>query len=229
MSESTEDLIREFRESSQKLKSISRYLTLGIVGVILIFLVLILSSFRNFAKHGVPQLVGALEGHASPLVQKYAPSISSAINNALPAFANSFHKTLEGDLPKIEEQMSAEAERLEKYLEGKWPEYEQQIQKLILEQEDVLRKEFSGTLSEDKVEDLALAYGHALSQKYHKILHKDMNQHVDTADKIAQNLQKIGDQEKTEDPVNLQEALGLFLELAGLEMQSGIEKAKSKK
>lgn len=229
MSESTEEIIQEFRESSKKLKSISRYLTLGIVGVILLFLVLILGSFKNFANQGVPQLVVSLQGHAGPLAQKYGPKLSQAMSTALPAFASSFHKTLEKDMPKIEEQMSSEAEKLEKYLENKWPDYEKEIHRMIVEQEDVIRREFSGVLSEDKAENLALAYGQAVTLKYHQFLHKDMNKHVDAADQIAQNLQKIGDEEKSSEPLNMQEALGLFLELAGLELQSGIQKSESAK
>lgn len=229
MSEATQELIEEFRNSSQKLKSTSRFITLGIVGIILVFLILIFSTFRTFANQGVPQLVSSLQLQAAPLAQKYSPKITSAIQDAIPAFANAFHKTLEKDLPNIERQMSEEASRLENYLENKWPLYEQEIQKMILEQEETIVKEFSDVLTEEAAENLAFAYGDALNNRYQKLMHDDLKEHIDVADSIAQNLQKIAEQENVEKPINLQEALGLFLELAGIEIQSGIEKFKSSK
>lgn len=141
-----------FLETKQLRKSIARVktcLTVGILGIIIVFFILILNLFRNFDTENFSRCLSA---EMKTLTPKFSKTAVEIIREALPVYQSAFSEEFEKKLPDIKKDIEREALAFSKYMSTNVPRVLERDVGLLLERAKVkIFRECPELLDEKKI------------------------------------------------------------------------------
>jgi hypothetical protein len=216
-------LIEAHRSAERSRATARRSISLLIVGVIVIHLGLLWSALTDFRSRDFPEFLGAVGGELANISPRLVSDVQDMVNRLYPHYVHVFSQMFERDYPRMADTAHAELSKLDAYAQEKWPLIEGGIVDLTLTSEDVVREEMSNILSDDEVQRISAAYGAAIHNRFNEVLTTTLKEHVDLSREIGLNLDRmVATEPDLAQPVSMQEALGILLELAGSELQQGL-------
>lgn len=219
----SQELIAAYRQTGKNRALARRCITLLILGVILVHIGLLWAIIRDFRYNRMPEFVAAMSTEMANISPKFIDDVRDMVNRLYPHYVSVFQKMFERDWPKIKEITLEEMRLLDAHAQKSFPEIEKGIVEVVLTSEETLQEELNKFVSPAEVEETAVAYGKALQKKYDTFLSITFREHVNVSKEIGGNLEKIIAMEPDiTQPVDMQEALGILLELVGTELQKGL-------
>ena len=216
-------LVATCRESEKARAFARRCVTLIILGVIIVHAGILFATVKDFQSNRVPEFWGAVSVEAANMSPQLVLDVRDMANRLYPHYVLVFQKMFERDLPTIQAKAEEEFGLLDAYGKERWPDIEQGIVDLMLTSEEVVRKELEKYVTPEEARDIAAQYAAAAGTKFEDILSNALSGHSEVAREIGENLEKMIETEPDiEQPVDMAEALGILLELAGTEMQKGL-------
>lgn len=222
--------IEAYQKSVQELSIARKTITVSLVGVILLSVVVLCFSASNFMKKGVPEFTTAFREGIAPVASQNIERIRLMAGNLYPVYADAFQKMFDQDLPKMEEEFHRQMEGLDKYAQGRWPLFQKDLNKIIYDQEAYITQQMRTLVGEKQAKEVAHMYRTSAVQKITEHLLIGLTDHQIVLDEIRENLDRIVFTEPDiVPPVNVQEAIGMLVELAGVNLQKEAELSHQEK
>lgn len=216
-------LIATLRRLEKNRALARRCVSLLLLGVIAVNICLLWSAIMDFKNNRLPEFVSAMGTEMTYISPKFADDLTHMFNRLYPRYIAAFQKTFERDGPVIKEKADEEMRKLQDYAFKRLPNLEAGILDVRSASEHMVREEMSKFVTPEEAEQISEAYGKALQDKYNEILSTTLNEHVKVAEQIGDNLQEmIATEPDIKQPIEMQEALGILLELSGVELQKGL-------
>ena len=216
-------LVSLHQEALKKMRRARKTVTIGLVAVILGALFCLFGMAKNFMNHGVHEFSANLQRDIQPIASRHLTSLQDILADAYPVYTGEFQNMFSDNLPKMEAALFAELTRLDGYAKKRWPEFEKAIERMAFDQQLVIHQNLVSLVGEDEADRISKMYEVALPRKFNGFFLDHLIEHQDVIDDIRQNLDRLV---KTEPdilpPIQLQEAIGIFLELAGIKLQEEV-------
>lgn len=221
-STTSQELMETYHQTEKNHARARRCITLLILGVIAVHICLLWTAYKDFSHNRVPEFTAALGEEVANLSPQIVSDVRDMVNRLYPHYTSVFQQMFERDWPKMKDTAFEEMEKLDAYAQEKWPEIEKGIVDVVLTSEETLMEELSAFVTPAEAEAIAVDYIVALEDIYKDILSSTLQEHVNVAKEIGRNVEDMmATEPDIEQPVNMQEALGILLELAGSELQKG--------
>jgi len=217
------ELIDRFREAQRARAAARRATSLLILGAVAVYGTLIWATFLDFRNNRLPQLSQALAREAAARAPGLAGEARGMLNRLHPHYVDSLREVMERDWGKLRYEALAQADELDAYAQDRWPRMQEGIARLAATAENVSREELSRVLPMEQARQLGLAYGEALHRHYDRLLSDVSFDHTVLALEIGENLESLIATEPDIEPrADCREAVGILLELAGVELQESL-------
>jgi len=214
-------LITAYKESIQKSSRARRTVAILHIATYLIFLFAIYQSFRTFTEYRLPELWQTVGIELSSDSDQYARQLLFAAHKVSPAYWTSFKRQFTKDWPKYEGDVKQELETLTKYVGKRWPRFESALKEMALAQHKIIQKELGISLGPERAHKIAMAYRKAVKERFRALLATWIKQHIEVGSQLESNFRiLLSTEPDIPRPIAQREALGLFLELIGLELQA---------
>ncbi|MBN1675858.1 MAG: hypothetical protein JXR37_32745 [Kiritimatiellae bacterium] len=218
-----EELKALWYKTQRKRHFARRCITLLLLGVVAVHVGLLWATVKDFRHNRIPDFAAAMSAEAANISPRFVADLQSMLNRLNPHYMRTFENMFVRDWPKMKETALREMRQLDVYARQRWPQIEAGINDLVVTSEEVAREELAKFATPEDVKTISVAYGKALHEKYEVILTSTLKDHAAVAEDIGENLEKMIETEPDiQPPVEMQEAVGILLELAGLELQQGL-------
>lgn len=216
------ELIRAYRESVRSRAVSRRASTLLVMGVIFVFLGLLWAEFNDFRYRKMPEFMSALTTQASEMAPILSKDLMDLANRVYPYYTDVFYQMFQRDMPAFQKELDEQYKQLETFAQGEWPAIEQGIADLIITTEETSLAELNRIISPDDAVAVSHAYAGVIGEKLTDYFNTRLHKHVEVAKNIGSQLDQITHLEPDMNrPIELTEALGILLELSGIELQNG--------
>ncbi len=224
---SPEQLIAAYRETIRQRTVARTCVSLAVLGVVVIYVFMIWNTVMQFKNERLPDFARALGVQFASLTPKMTAQVGGMVERLYPEIQAAVHQKASQNWPAIEGELHNQMLLLAKFAESRWPLIQQGIVQLIQLQRAAVHKELKDILDEDDAESISEAYGAALQKKYEDIVAMTLGSYGDVlvknAKEIGNVLNAMADKEsKVRNPKEMQEILGILLELAGVHLQQNL-------
>ena len=214
----------QYEESIKKLRIARKTITVSLVAVILLALMSIWSAANGFMDEGLPEFANELHRGIHPVAVSHLDDVQDAIGEVFPVYSKEFQEMFSKNLPLMEAALDSELTKLEAYAQKRWPDFQNSIERLAFDQERLVVESLEKIVGEDRAAHVNKMYEDEIRRRVEDFFLNNLVEHQDVIDDIRANLDKLA---RTEPdiipPVELHEAIGVLLELAGVKLQQGIE------
>ncbi len=216
-----EQLMAEYHRVIAQRNSARRLLMGFCILTIMIFGMFTWRAGEGFAHQGL-QVVGDQVGqHLQANSQEYTLMLSKTATQILSAYRLAISRQIEKDLPKLEVVTHEELTKLNQYTQARWKDFEYELKNMSADHEKIMKEELAKILTEEQANELFLAYGLEVEGRMQTFLKSAFGEHLRVGEQIASNIHRITELEpELSHPVDVHHAIGLILELAGLEFQN---------
>jgi hypothetical protein len=216
------ELINAYHLSVKNRAVARRCTTLLTLGVVFVFVGLLWAEFNDFRYRKMPDFCTALSNEAADMTQGLSKDLMAVVNRVYPYYLTVFDQMFQRDLPTFDTELKNQLSQLDTFAQGEWPLIEKEITELILTTEEVSTEALAKFLSPDDARALSDKYAAVVGEQLTTYFDTRLHQHVAVAKNIGAQLDQISTMEPDmQRPVELTEALGLLLELSGIELQRG--------
>ena len=213
-------LIEEYHEAVSGRARLRRILTSVMLAAFVVFGMLLYSNGKTFASSGLKSVHAELSDHLRSNGPHYADSLAHVAGGVATAYKDAALKQLKTDLPKLEKVTEKELGELNNFTQKRWGDFEKELATMSKEQEAIIREELGKIVSEGRAKEIAANYGTELDERIQRFLTSSFTEHLRVGEQIAHNLNRITELEPDiNPPLDVNHAIGLTLELAGLEIQ----------
>lgn len=224
---SEEDLIAGYENAKAELKKAKRIIGSIIFVIVITNVLVMVTSTRNFAKNRTGEFALALTQNMKPVATNHLPQVQGIAKNLAPIYYKELNKMLRKEIPAIETRVRADLDELESFAISSWPSFQDEITMMFVHQENNilgrLEKLLGKRIEEGEAQRISNAYKVALTQRIEKSWQNLLTEHQKLVGDIGSNLEALTSTEPDLNRnVEIEEALGIMLELAGIELQSGI-------
>jgi hypothetical protein len=229
MSSEHEELIDELREI-RKSKSRSRML----IGFLFLMATsvpigLLAQAAYTFYTTQAMEVVGVIAEEAMVVAQHRLPDVQSRVDRVGKTYIAEFQKVADRDLESMQKELFDQLKYVSDYAGSKWGVMQERVDALAERQESVLFRRLNELLELDlppeELRRLQQKYAEAVSQRLIAHWRRFYDDHKVAIDKLETGLMKASRREP--DLMRIvagQEAAGMVLEFAGLELQSQIHR-----
>lgn len=220
-----QELIAAYHAAEKGRGRARRVVSLLVLGVILAYVAVIIATINDFRTRRMPEFAAALGNEAASLMPGLTRDLQGMMNRLYPHYVNTFQQMFERDWPEIEKAGRAELATLDQYAQSKWPKLEQGVNDLLTTTEEVTREELNQFLTPEETEQILNAYGEALDKQVKHLMERRMKDHASAAESIGKTLADMActEPDLANRQIPLHEASGMLMELAGIEMQKGLQ------
>jgi len=217
-----QELVERLRAAQQKRAAAARSITLMLLGTVVVYVFLIWNSVLDFRRHRLPEFTAALNEEASHLAPKVADEMQGMMNRLYPRYVDAFQTMFERDMDKMQAECIAQMELLEAHARERWPDVQEELGSFVFSVEETCKAELGRYVAGGDAEAVCVSAGKALHEQYEQLLAQRLRDHVAVAREIGENLEKmLAAEPDISHPIAMTDALGVTLELAGLELQQG--------
>jgi hypothetical protein len=214
-------LIENYEVACKKLKRARMSVSGLILSLILGFALISICTVKDFAKNDIAQVASLVVQNFSNDSANYSALLSGAVNRILPVYQKALSSQIEKDTPLVQAAVQRETELFYKHVENKWPEFDREINELAKAQQMEIQTALAKVVGQDQAEKIKNNYGEAISAMVEDLANQELKTHAAAGRGIGQNLYLLLETESDlPKPVDLNEAVGLLLELAGVELQN---------
>lgn len=219
----TAALIAAYRNTARRLARVKRLTSLAIVLLVLAFAVLLYRKITHFRDHEVTRFSAALAQNISGMAPQVSEDLSAMVNRVSPHCITAVQNTIARRGPAVRRRLETEMQLLDAYAQERWPAIEKALLDLALAQERVIQEEFAAVIGATEAESIGHAYAYVLMDKYEDLLAGAFKEHAEAASSVGDSLSRMMELEHDiGKPIDMNYALGVLLELAGLELQKGM-------
>ncbi|MBN1673331.1 MAG: hypothetical protein JXR37_19960 [Kiritimatiellae bacterium] len=215
-------LITESRIALEKLQA-SRWAVRGLIlGVVALFVVLFVCVISDFRRRKLPAFAAQLGNRMSLLSGKFSDDMSRMLQRVQPRYVAAFTRMFEEKGPEVKAQIEREMRKLDAFATQRRPQMREAVLALANAQAQVIRAEIEGIVGPAEAAQLEQACAAALTDRYEELVASTLSKHTEVAESIGASLDQMLETEPDiRKPVEPTRALGILLELAGLELQQG--------
>ena len=216
----SDSAIELHRQSLKKLRRARKTITVSLVSVILLSIVCLYSSTSHFVSSRMPEVAVELQKSVAPVAAKNISELHNVVDYLYPIYTKEFQTMLETSFPEMKQTLFNELKLLEGYAQGRVKEIEESVSVMAFNQQVLIHEKLVELVGEDEADRVSELYKSAVRERLQTFLLDHLVEHQDVVDSIRKNLDKLA---RTEPdilpPIELQEAIGMFLELAGIQLQ----------
>ena len=156
------------------------------------------------------------------MAPKVADEMQAMMNRLYPRYVEAFQTMFERDMDKMQAECIAQMELIEAHARERWPDVEKGLGSFVFSVEETCKAELGQYVTAGDVETVRVSCGKALHERYEQLLAQRLRDHVAVAREIGENLDRmLAAEPDISRPIAITDALGVTLELAGLELQQG--------
>lgn len=216
------ELIHAYHLSLKSRAVARRCTSLLVLGVVFVFIGLLWAEFNDFRYRQMPAFCTALSNEAANMTPGLSKDLMQVVNRVYPYYQNVFEQMFQRDLPTFESELHEQLDQLDAFAQGEWPQIEAGVNDLIITTEEVSTEALTKILSPEDARAVSDSYAEAIGAKLTDYFDTRLQKHVAVARNIGSQLDQISTMEPDmKRPIELNEALGLLLELSGIELQRG--------
>lgn len=217
-------LLQDELTSTSKARDRAQLTMLAIqLGLCVFFVIGMWNAFSGFLDRGIGPTTNVLARYLERSSGRYLTQVNETARRVVPKLTAALSQEIDQRLPHLEQQAEAEKIRLAHLFHKQWPKMENEFAILVDEQTKIVEQEFGVKVTPERAKAIAAAYRTALPNKAVAMGERLFGKHADALAKLRVTASKLSKKEadliNPSDPV---EALGLSLELAGLEVQEQV-------
>jgi len=218
-----EELIDAWRKAERGRVVARRSVVLLIIVVIAVHVWLLCGVFTDFRDNKIPEFTEEITSEGARICSQLAPDLTDMANRLYPYCVSAFQKRMEKDWPVVRSLALSEMDKLSDHADKRWPDIEDGIVDVLSVSESAIEEELAAILGPEEAGKVASAYDEALKEEYPVVFSGALKEHIALAEGIGTKLERMLDAEPDIQPeIDMQEALGVMLELIGTELQKGI-------
>ena len=219
---STQALIETYQSGTRKRRRARRCITWLILGVVAAFGLGLRSIILDFTGRRAPDFRAALGDEAGRLAPRLGADLGAMSQRLYPVYAASFQSAFTRQGPEMQRLGLEEMRKLDAHAQACWPRIEAGLSDVVSNAESTAQTEMARFVTPQEAEGISVAYGAALQERLDTLMSTTLKQHVAVASEIGTNLSLlVATEPDIRSPVNMQNTLGMLLELTGVEMQGG--------
>lgn len=219
-----QELMAAWRDSDRSRAFAHRCVTLIIIGVVAVHIGFMWVAVHDFYRLKTPEFAAEVSVQMAEISPMFVDELRGMVNRLYPRYVSVFEQMFERDYVVLRDTAKAEMRLLDEYAQKRWPDIENGIHDIVITAEEVALEEMGRFVTAPEAEEISAAYGAALQKKYDDVLTVRLRQHVALCEEIGANLEKLSATEPDiQPPIKLRSALGMMLELMGIELQLGLE------
>ena len=223
MSGDDERIIGGFVKAQERLRTARWCIGVLLVATLLFHVYVVYASVASFRDNDMVEFSDAFSEQLMLLAPKFEPQVTDMAHRLYEHYVNVVSDRMERDGPRVKDAIHVELVQLDAHAQDRWPQIEEGILDLFTESEAIIRDELAGELTDEEIEAVVDLYAQATVDYFDDYLQRRFAEHVLLADNIGNHLNAIMEREPNiTSPVNIEEALGIMLELAGEELQMGM-------
>lgn len=193
------------------------------LGLCVFFVLGMWGAFSGFLERGLEPTTNVLASYLQRSSGRYLKEANATAQRVLPKLTAAVSEEIDARLPELEQRADQEKVRLAKLFHRHWPKMEREFAILVEEQTKIVEQEFGIKVTPERAKSIAAAYRTTLPARAAALGGELFGKHVDALERLRHSAAKLSKKEadliNPSDPV---EALGLSLELAGLEVQEQV-------
>lgn len=221
MSEETDAiLINGYESATRKLRRARLCLSLAVLTAIVTFAYAGWRAVKSFADVGAAKVSELVLHDVSRDSPRYGKELKASAELLLPIYEKTFREQFQKDAPLLRKSFERELKLLEAHATNQWPEFERELKLTVEAQNTAVVSAFERVVGREQAKTIANNYAEAISVMLHDLGENELRRHVAAGQSIGHNLQLVLESEPDlPKPIDAHEAVGLVLELAGLELQ----------
>lgn len=219
-----ETLISDYRAGVRKKVTARRSIFFALLAVILLNMYFFWNSANSFASNEMDNVAAELHKKLQPIAGETAEKLPKILKRLYPVYGQAFEEVFNERANDISDSLVKEYEALEEYSHNKWPKIEKAILNAIETQEEVVYAELGKILGPNAypqaIVRISENYRLAMEAKLGDLIDKTLKNHINVAEQIKKNADKLVNNPKANfEKLEMQEGVGIILELIGSEMQ----------
>lgn len=219
------ELLDDFETARTSATEARRTVVLSALVVLTAFPIYAAIVFNDFISTRLETFYSQLALHTSQIVSIHSPRLSKMVDNVYPHYLDEFQKMSEKEFPRLIRGVEKQIGKLQNYADAKKPLVEARLEKLVmarLEQAITRLEKASGKqLTAEEAARITDIYKERLRAQSDKLFVKAFVDHKHIVDKLEKSLHRLEQSEPDlAREVAPEEAVGILLEFAGVELQS---------
>lgn len=225
---SDQDLIERLNNSRKRLGRARATVSFAIVVAATVNVLMIVFATRSFVLEQTPEVAAEVAKRIMPVAAKHTPTIRAMIDRLTPVYAKAFNEAMQSERPRMEAEFRKTYLAIEAHAGRRQPEVQKHIDALVLaRQQDLiggLEKVLGRKVSKEELDRVANMYIKAFEKKTDELWLASFIEHRNIIEELESNLARLA---RTEPDLNrqvdIQEAVGIMLEMTGIEMQQEMQ------
>lgn len=215
------ELLRDELTRTAKARDRAQYVILGTQLVLCVFFVLgMWRSFSGFIDRGLVPTTNVLAEYLQKSSGRYLDQMNAATKRVVPKLAAAMSNEFTMMLPALERRAAEERGHVIRALHAQMPAIERELNKLAIEHSKIVEQEFGMKVGPERARRIADAYKTALPAQTAELGEKLFGRHARQLNHLRASARQLASKESDlVSPADPVEALGLSLELAGLQLQ----------
>lgn len=221
MSKKQSQILEAYELSKKNKKKARTIITIAMVFSVLCATWCLYSSSNRLISDSSGELASELKTQLTPIAEANFTKAASIANEVYPSYTKAFSSMLEESIPKFESELFEEVKTLTRFAESKKPDFEKISRETVASLVATVDQNLQKVASKEVAQKVSKQYEAAISKYLNNFFLENLVEHQNVIDEIQVNLEKFDDSSKGKfQSVEIHQAVGTFLELAGLKLQN---------